>query len=94
VLDGERGAFEVVLDYSGVSILVREDQTIAEAVEAAGIPVETSCREGTCGTCETYVLEGIPDHRDSFLHQDERSDNETMMICCSRSHSPRLVLDL
>jgi ferredoxin-NADP reductase len=93
-LEGERTAFEVVLDYSGLSILVREDQTIAEAVEAAGVAVDTSCREGTCGTCETYVLEGVPDHRDSFLREDERADNETMMICCSRSRSPRLVLDL
>jgi ferredoxin-NADP reductase len=93
-LDGDRTAFEVVLDYSGITIMVREDQTIAEAVEAAGIEIETSCREGTCGTCETVVLEGIPDHRDSFLQEDERASNETMMICCSRSRTPRLVLDL
>jgi ferredoxin-NADP reductase len=93
-LDGEQTAFEVELSFSGITIQVGADQTIAEAVEAAGIEIETSCREGTCGTCETVVIEGIPDHRDSFLQEDERAANETMMICCSRARTPRLVLDL
>ncbi|WP_374232002.1 2Fe-2S iron-sulfur cluster-binding protein [Pseudonocardia sp. DR1-2] len=94
VLDGENSAFEVVLDYSDISITVAADQTVAEAIEAAGVEVPTSCREGTCGTCETVVLEGEPDHRDSFLTPVEKASNEVMMVCCSRACSPRLVLDL
>jgi ferredoxin-NADP reductase len=93
-LDGATSAFEVYLDYSEITLTVGADQTIAEAVEAAGIEIMTSCREGTCGTCETPVMEGIPDHRDSILTAAERAANDTMMICCSRSLSPRLVLDL
>jgi ferredoxin-NADP reductase len=93
-LKGENTAFEVVLEQSGVTVFVGPDQTIAEAVDAAGISVPTSCREGTCGTCETGVVEGIPDHRDSFLSDEEHADNTTMMICCSRAATPRLVLDL
>jgi ferredoxin-NADP reductase len=93
-LDGDRSSFEVVCVLSGVTLNVGVDQSIAEAAEAAGIEIETSCREGTCGTCETGVLEGIPDHRDSFLQPDERTSNETMMICCSRAKSASLVLDL
>ncbi len=54
----------------------------------------SSCREGTCGTCETGVLGGEPDHRDSLLSDDERAAGEVMMVCVSRSRSPRLVLDL
>ncbi|HEY1689782.1 MAG TPA: PDR/VanB family oxidoreductase [Solirubrobacteraceae bacterium] len=87
-------AFEVVLEQSGVTIEVSSDQTVLEALESAGIDVPCSCREGTCGTCETDVLDGIVDHRDSFLSEEEREEGRTMMICCSRSHSPRLVLDL
>jgi ferredoxin len=56
--------------------------------------VITSCREGTCGTCETPVLGGIPDHRDSLLTPEERDAGETMMICCGRSRTPILVLGL
>ncbi len=93
-LDGERTPFEVFCEFSGITLQVRADQTIAEAAEAAGIEIETSCREGTCGTCETEVLEGIPDHRDSFLQPDERATNETMMICCGRAKTERLVLGL
>jgi len=53
-----------------------------------------SCTEGTCGTCETDVLDGTPDHRDSVLTDEEREAGETMMICVSRCHGKKLVLDL
>jgi ferredoxin-NADP reductase len=93
-LDGPATSFVVRLDYSDLEVTVRPEQSIVEAVEAVGIDVVTSCREGTCGTCETSVLEGRPDHRDSILSDEEHALNETMMICCSRSLSPLLVLDL
>lgn len=93
-LDGENSPFEVELEASGISVTVAVGQTLAEAIEAAGVDLPTSCREGTCGTCETYVLEGEPDHRDSYLSAEERASGEVIMPCCSRSLSPRLVLDL
>jgi len=86
-------SFTVVLQRSGMTLIVPAGRSIAETVEAAGVYVATSCREGTCGTCETAVLDGVPDHRDSFLQPEERSDNATMMICCSRARSERIVLD-
>jgi ferredoxin-NADP reductase len=95
--DARAGAatpFVVELAYSGTTVPVRADQTIVEALEAAGVDVVTSCREGTCGTCETPVLGGRPDHRDLLLTPEERAANDTMMICCSRSLDPVLVLDL
>ena len=93
-LDGVNMVFEVELEASGITLTVGVDQTLAEAIEAAGVDLPTSCREGTCGTCETYVLAGEPDHRDSFLSTDEQASGEVIMPCCSRSRSPRLVLDL
>ena len=93
-LDGARASFEVELAGSGVTVTVGADESIADAVEAAGIDVVSSCREGTCGTCETTVLDGTPDHRDSYLTEDEQAAGDVMMICCSRSCGPRLVLDL
>lgn len=92
-LEGARGAFEVELAASGMTVAVAADETIVEALEAAGIEVATSCQEGTCGTCETTVLEGEVDHRDSFLTDEEREDG-AILICCSRAAGPRLVLDL
>ena len=91
---GPSTSFEVVLEYSQITVTVGPDQSIAEAVELAGVDIPTSCREGTCGTCETWVLEGIPDHRDSVLDEIDREANDRMMVCCSRSKTPRLVLDL
>jgi ferredoxin-NADP reductase len=92
--DRHDAPFEVYLDYSELLLHVPADRSIADVVEEAGVEIETSCREGTCGTCETVVLEGVPEHRDVFLSHAERESNEVMMICCSRSKSPRLVLDL
>jgi ferredoxin-NADP reductase len=85
---------EVVLTRSGLTMTVPPGTSILQAVEEAGVSVLSSCREGTCGTCETAVLEGIPDHRDSVLTGDERDSHEFMMICVSRSRDGRLVLDL
>lgn len=93
-LDGACTAFEVELAETGITVQVAAEQSIAEALDEAGVDVPTSCREGTCGTCETAVIDGIPDHRDSYLSEDEQADNATMMICCSRAAGPRLVLDL
>jgi ferredoxin-NADP reductase len=91
---GPGTAFEVVLDRSGISLTVEPGQSILDAVAAAGVPVPSSCQEGTCGTCETIVLEGEPEHRDSVLTPADRARNDCMMICISRARSERLVLDL
>lgn len=86
--------FDVVLSRSGLTLTVPPDASVLETVRAAGVEVLYSCAEGTCGTCETDVLDGVPDHRDSLLTAAERAAGETMMICVSRCRGERLVLDL
>ena len=88
------GGFEVVLSKSGKTIRVLPGKTILDAVLDAGVSAPYSCMEGTCATCETRVIEGIPDHRDLVLSKQERELNQVMMICCSGSKSAKLVLDL
>lgn len=88
------GAFEVEFAQSGLTLTVPPDRSILEVAEDAGVNVMSSCSEGTCGTCETAVLDGEPDHRDSVLTAEEQAANDCMMICVSRSRRPRLVLDL
>jgi ferredoxin len=65
-----------------------------DALDGAGIPMPSSCREGTCGSCETAVLEGEVDHRDSVLSEQEQAAGQSMMVCVSRARGPRLVLDV
>ncbi|MEV6823551.1 PDR/VanB family oxidoreductase [Amycolatopsis sp. NPDC051102] len=91
---GPATGFDVELARSGLTLSVPADRSILEVAEDAGVPVLSSCRGGTCGTCETPVLDGVPDHRDSLLTGEERAANETMMICVSRSCGRKLVLDL
>lgn len=91
---GEAGAFEVQLATSGRVIRVAADQSVVAALSAAGVKVTVSCEQGVCGACVTTVLDGTPDHRDLYLTDDEHARGDRFTPCCSRSLSPRLVLDL
>ena len=88
------GGFTVVLAKSGRQIPVPAGKTILDALLDAGVDVPFSCKEGVCGTCETPVLDGDPDHRDLILTKEEQAANRSMMICCSGAKTERLVLDL
>jgi vanillate O-demethylase ferredoxin subunit len=87
-------SFQIRLRRSGKEFMVPGDKSILEILEENGIVHPFSCREGLCGTCQTGVCEGVPDHRDYFLSDEERDAGKMMMVCVSRAKSPMLVLDL
>jgi vanillate O-demethylase ferredoxin subunit len=86
--------FTVEAVRSGRTVHVRSDQSIGQALEAAGVHVLLSCEQGLCGTCLTHVLGGEPEHRDSYLTDEEKAANAKIAICCSRSRTPVLKLDI
>lgn len=86
--------FEVELLLSGITITVPPERSILEVAEDAGVLALSSCRAGTCGTCETPVVAGEIDHRDSVLTPEEQDDSWAMMICVSRAACPRITLEL
>jgi ferredoxin len=88
------GGFEVRLARSNRTVAVEAGKTILESLLEAGISPNYACSEGVCGTCETRVLEGTPDHRDQYLSEEEQASNKTIMICCSGCRTRTLVLDL
>jgi vanillate O-demethylase ferredoxin subunit len=88
------GGFDVRLDRSGRTVTVPPGETILDILLDNGVNVSFSCSDGICGTCETRVIDGNPDHRDSFLSDEEKADNSKIMVCCSRSKSAVLTLDL
>jgi len=87
-------AFQVKIASTGQCIDVPQKVSVIEALAAAGIEIPTSCEQGVCGTCITRILDGIPDHRDSYLMPHEQAQNDQFTPCCSRSKTPILVLDL
>lgn len=87
-------AYQVELKRSGKLISVTPELSLLAALRAAGVDPNTSCEEGVCGSCETRVLEGVPDHRDCVLGAAEHASNKLMMVCVSGCKSERLVLDL
>ncbi|MFI5626172.1 PDR/VanB family oxidoreductase [Nocardioides sp. NPDC051685] len=86
-------SFTVKLARSGATVTVPPGVSILDAVAEAGVPILASCRQGTCGTCETPLLAGLPDHRDSLLNEQERNSGDLFYPCVSRAASDHLVLD-
>lgn len=86
--------FEVRFELSELTATVQPGQSVIEVAEELGVPVMYSCSEGTCGTCQTRVIEGDVIHRDAYLTAEERSLGTEMMICVSRCAGSRLVLEL
>ena len=87
-------AFSIILARSGRTIEVGPDDSILDVLLLDGVDVPSSCQQGICGTCETRVLAGTPEHRDMLLSDAEHAANTTMLICCSRSLTDTLTLDL
>ncbi|NLQ18189.1 oxidoreductase [Marinomonas sp. M1K-6] len=90
----ENTAFKVKIHSTGEVFDVEADQSIFEVLDENGVFLAVSCESGVCGTCQTGVIEGIPDHRDVFLTDQEHAQGKLVMPCCSRSKTPILELDL
>jgi ferredoxin len=88
------GGFVVELKRSGKEFIIPPGKSILEVLRDGGMDVSYSCEQGICGACETRVISGVPEHRDSVLTPAEQAANNTVMICCAGSKTERLVLDL
>jgi ferredoxin len=88
------GGFDVHLARSGGCLRVPPDRTLLDVLEEAGFEIDNSCRAGICGTCELAVTDGIPEHNDDVLSDDERSSNTIILPCVSRSKTALLAVDL
>lgn len=87
-------SFRVRIASTGLTLEVPPDRTVAQVLIEAGIDLPLSCEQGVCGTCLTRVIDGVPDHRDVFLTEEEHRRNDQFTPCCSRARTPLLVLDL
>lgn len=86
--------FDVILERTGIRVTVPPGKSIVDVLHDHGVEVPVSCQQGVCGTCVTRVIQGIPDHRDMILTEEEHSSNAVMTPCCSRAKSQVLVLDI
>lgn len=86
--------FEVELARTNRTVRVEPGVTVLDALREVIPDLPSSCEEGFCGTCETGVLAGVPEHHDEILTEGEREEGKCMFICVSRSKTPKLVLDL
>jgi tetrachlorobenzoquinone reductase len=92
--DGAVNEYEAVLAKSGMTLRITSEKSLLDTLLDAGVSVEFSCMEGICGSCRVAVREGLPDHRDHVLTEEERARNDVVLVCCSGSRTQRMVLDL
>ncbi len=88
------GGFSVWLQRRGRRVPIPPGETILDCLLALNLDLAYSCQQGVCGTCETRVLAGTPDHQDMVLSEAEQAAGDRIMICCSRAKTAQLVLDL
>ena len=93
-IDTDGAPFTVFAKRTGAQFEVLPGQTIAAQLRAHGIDVPMSCQSGVCGTCLTDVVEGEPCHRDLVQTDAEKASNRQITVCCSRSRTKTLVLDI
>ena len=86
--------FTLVAHRSGLTLEVTGGRTILEVLTEAGVHAPSSCCAGVCATCLTGVISGVPDHRDMVMTTEEKAANRRIAVCCSRSLSQILVLDV
>lgn len=87
-------AFDVRLGRTGTIVRIEAGESVVAGLARHGVEIEVSCEQGVCGTCITRVLDGIPEHRDSYFTDHEKARNAEFTPCCSRAKSSLLVLDL
>ncbi|WP_075834941.1 MULTISPECIES: PDR/VanB family oxidoreductase [unclassified Rhodococcus (in: high G+C Gram-positive bacteria)] len=87
-------SFEIELAESGMVLTVPSEKSVLQVLEEADVEVYSSCQDGTCGTCETPVISGEVNHRDSIMSPAEQAANDRMYVCVSRASCSRLVLGI
>ncbi len=78
--------FAVRVPEKNTEVTVGKNQTIVEALEAAGLDVMADCRKGECGLCEARIIRhsGTIDHRDVFYSAEQKAEGEKIACCVSR----------
>ena len=92
--DSHNRPFEVELAKSGRTLQIGADEYLIDVLNANDCGVPCSCTQGICGSCLTPVLDGIPEHRDAILTDEERARGDQMCVCVGRAKGDRLVLDI
>ncbi|MDX1738032.1 MAG: 2Fe-2S iron-sulfur cluster-binding protein [Alphaproteobacteria bacterium] len=85
--------FELHLSKSDETILVKEGETILNALQTAGYTPAFGCGTGTCGACAVKVSDGDVSHQDQALSQQERDEQKLFCPCVSTAASDSLTID-
>jgi vanillate monooxygenase ferredoxin subunit len=87
--------FVVKIPRLGKEIVVPRNQSMLDALEAAGVEMIYDCRRGECGLCAVKILEaeGTVDHRDVFFSDAQKAANAELCTCVSRAVGGGITID-
>lgn len=89
--------FKVAVANRDVTVQVRPDQSVLDALIGAGVEMIYDCQRGECGLCAVKILklqDGMVDHRDVFFSEGEKRENRSMCSCVSRLTAGSAVIDI
>jgi vanillate O-demethylase ferredoxin subunit len=68
-------------------LVVPQNSSMLDALNAAGFEVISDCQRGECGVCavDVVAVEGEIDHRDVFFSDQQKHDNRKICPCVSRA---------
>jgi vanillate O-demethylase ferredoxin subunit len=87
--------FKIKIPRLGMEVEVPQNQTMLEALEAAGVEMIFDCRRGECGLCALDIVEadGTIDHRDVFFTEEEKAVGTKLCTCVSRVAGGSITVD-
>lgn len=84
----------ITLQPSGHHFDARDDQTLLQAAQGAGVRLPSSCRNGTCRTCRCRVLEGAALHTIEWPGLSREEKNEGWILPCVARAASDVVLEV
>ena len=84
---------EIRFSRSGVSYSASPDQTLLESSDRNGLLIPSGCRQGSCGTCATKLLNGKVQMETEEALNDELRSEGFILPCVSRPLSD-ITLDV
>jgi ring-1,2-phenylacetyl-CoA epoxidase subunit PaaE len=82
VMDGRRRSFT----------MRRDEESILEAADRAGIELPFSCKAGVCATCRTKLVKGKVDLVENNALEDWELEQGFILACQARARTPEIEL--